>query len=125
MVRPDRIALAAGGLLARAALGFLGLTILFGWNTPAPEAATTAPSQPVDPAQGAMAITLGVPEGALAKHLTVVDATGRELAVVTCWISGMTTVVSRHSGGIGVGFHLNADGSANAFTEPEVEVHTR
>jgi hypothetical protein len=113
MVRPDRIPLTAGGLLARAALGFIGLAILIGLSTPPPEPAATASSQPDDPTRTAMTVTLRVPEGALAKHLSVVDASGRELAFLTHWISGMTTVVPCRSGGAGVSYHLNADGSAN------------
>jgi hypothetical protein len=113
MVRPDRIALAAGSLIGRAALGFIGFTILIGWNTPPPEPAATASFQPSDPAQTAMTVTLRVPEGAMAKHLSVVDASGRELAFLTHWISGMTTVVSGRDGGVGVSYHLNTDGSTN------------
>ncbi len=112
MFRLDRISSAAGGLLARAAVGFIGLTILIGWNA-SPEPAATAPSQPGDPTQTAMTVTLRVPEGALAKHLSVVDASGRELVFLTHWISGMTTVVSGRGGGAGVSYHLNTDGSAN------------
>lgn len=113
MVRPDRIALAAGGPLARAALGFIGLAILIGWNAPPPEPAATASSRPGDPLQAEMTVTLRVPEGATTKHLSVVDASGRELAFLTHWISGMTTVVSSRGGGACVSYHLNPDGSAN------------
>lgn len=113
MVRLDRIVLAAGGLLARATLGVLGLTVLIGWYAPPPEPAATAPSRPDDPEGTAMTVTLRVPEGANAKHLTVVNASGRELALLTHWITGMTTVVSGRNGGAGVSYHLNDDGSAN------------
>lgn len=109
MIRLDRIALAAGGLLARAALGLIALAILIGWNGPMPE---TASSRPDDPADTATTVTLRVPDGALAKHLTVVDATGRELAILTHWISGITTVVSRRRDRAGVSYLLNPDGSA-------------
>lgn len=122
MVRPDRIALAAGSLLARAALGFLGLTILIGWNAVPPEPAATAPSRPDDPTQTATTVMLRVPAGALAKHLSVVDASGRELAFLTHWISGMTTVVSCRSGGAGVSYHLNTDGSANLRVDGNARV---
>ena len=55
--------------------------------------------------------------GAHASHLTVVDESGRELAVVTRWISGMTTVVSPRRGRLGVGYHLGTDGSASVCVQ--------
>jgi hypothetical protein len=117
MFRLDRIAVAAGGLLARAALGVIGLAILIGWSTPRSDPAATASFQPDDPTQTAMTVTLRVPEGALATHLSVVDASGRELAFLSHWMTGMTTVVSRRSRGAGVSYHLNTDGSANLLVE--------
>jgi hypothetical protein len=112
MFRVDRIALATVRQLARAALGLLGLTILIGWNAPTPEPAASASSRRGDLPQTPRTVTLGVPEGALATNVTVVDASGRELAVVTRWLSGTTTVVSRRDGGVGVSYHLHGDGSA-------------
>jgi hypothetical protein len=122
MVRPDRMALAAGGLLARAALGFIGLAILIGWSAPPPDPAATVSSQRGDPTQTAMTVTLRVPEGAMAKHLRVVDASGRELAILTQWMAGMTTVMSRCDGGAGVSYSLNTDGSANLLVEGPARV---
>jgi hypothetical protein len=122
MVRPDRMALAAAGLLARAALGFIGLAILIGWNAATPDPFAAASSQPGDPTQTAMTVTLRVPEGAMAEHLRVVDASGRELAVLTHWMTGMTTVVSRRDGGAGVSYVLNTDGSANLLVEGTARV---
>jgi hypothetical protein len=58
-----------------------------------------------------MTVALRVPEGALAKHLIVVDESGGELATLTLWASGMTTVVSRRGTGV-VSAHLREDGSA-------------
>ena len=58
-----------------------------------------------------MTVALRVPEGGPAGHLTVVDESGRELATLTLWASGMRTVVSR-SGAIVVGTYLGTDGSA-------------
>ena len=46
----------------------------------------------------------------MAEHLRVVDASGRELAVLTHWMTGMTTVVSRRDGGADVSCVLNTDG---------------
>jgi hypothetical protein len=108
MVRADRIALAAAGLLTKAALGLLGLVLLIGWDAPPPRTAA-APVRPDVPA--AMTVALRVPEGGPARHLTVVDESGRELATLTLWASGMRTVVSR-SGAIVVCTYLGTDGSA-------------
>jgi hypothetical protein len=112
MVRAGRIALGAGSLLAKGVLGFVGLSIVIGWSTPPPQPVATASPQPGDPAQTSMAITLRVPEGAISKHVTILDETGRELAVVTHWITGLTTVVSRRDGGAGICCALNVDGTA-------------
>ncbi len=117
MVRADRIATAAGGLLAKAALGFIGLAMIVGWYAPPPERAAAAASPPGDPDGAAMTVTLHVPEGAMAKHLTVVDGSGRELAILTHWISGMTTVAALRSHGAGVSYNLNTDGSARMLVQ--------
>ncbi len=58
-----------------------------------------------------MTVALRVPEGGPAGHLTVVNESGRELATLTLWASGMRTVASR-SGAIVVCTYLGADGSA-------------
>jgi hypothetical protein len=108
MVRADRIALAAVGLLTKAALGLLGLALLIGWDAPRPRPGPAAPGQPDDATM--MKVSLRLPEGALAGHLTVVDESGRELATLALWAVGMTTVVSRNDT-IVVSTHLNADGS--------------
>ena len=67
---------------------------------------------------------LQVPEGALAKHLTVVDASGRELAILTHWISGMTSVVSRRSDETGVSYILNSNGTATMLVRGTARVTT-
>lgn len=122
MVRLDRIALAAGGLLARAALPFIGLAILFGWNALPPNPVVTASSQPGDSTPTAITVTLPVPEGPMAKHVRVVDASGRELAILTHRMTGMITVMSRRTGGAGVSYVLNTDGSANLLVEGPARV---
>jgi hypothetical protein len=124
MVRPDRIAQAAGGLITKAALGCIGLLIMIGWSTPPPEPVDRASSQPGDPENTAMTVMLHVPEGALAKHLTVVDASGRELAILTHWISGMTSVVSCRSDGTGVSYILNSNGTATMLVRGTARVTT-
>jgi hypothetical protein len=112
MIRAHRIALAAGGLLTRTALGFIGLTIVFSWYAPSSGTAARSPSEAADPDPTARTVMLRVPDGAAAAHLTIVDASGRELAVVTKWRPCGTSVVSRQSGGTAVSYHLNVDGSA-------------
>jgi hypothetical protein len=117
MVRAGGIVMAAGGLLAKAALGLITLAILIRWDTPPSEPAATATSRPGDPEESATTVTLRVPDGALAKHLIAVDASGRELAVLTYWKFGGVTVVSRRVDGAGVCCHLETDGSARMLVE--------
>ena len=117
MVRADGVAMTAVGLFARAALGFVGLSILIAWACPPPGPSATAATPPGDPSPAGTTVTLRVPDGALAKHLRVVDATGRELIDLTYWVSGSTTVVSGRRDGAGVSYHLNDDGSASLLVE--------
>jgi hypothetical protein len=51
-----------------------------------------------------------VPEGEQAGHLSVVDERGRELAVVTRWRNGQTSLVASRNGGVSLGCYLNTDG---------------
>ena len=120
--RQDRKA--AGGLLTKAALGCVGLLIMIGWSTPPPGPVDEASYQPGDPENTATTVMLHVPEGSLAKHLTVVDASGRELAILTHWISGMTSVVSCRSDGTGVSYILNSNGTATMLVGGTARVTT-
>jgi hypothetical protein len=112
MVRAGKAALTVGGLVGRAALGFLGLIIVVGAFVPPPEPAGRAHSEPDDRAQSAITVTLRIPEGEPAGHVTVVDATGRELAMVSCWSDGVSAVVARRDAGAVVSSYLTADGRA-------------
>ena len=112
MVRAGEAALGIGGLVGKAAVGFLGLIIVVGAFVPQPETVGRARPEPGDPAQSAITVTLRIPEGEPAGHVTVVNATGRELATVTYWYDGHSAVVARRDGGAGVSSHLTAKGTA-------------
>jgi hypothetical protein len=111
MVRPNRIGRAAGTLLVRAAVGFIGLAIIVNWTESPPGTGAKASYQAGDPPQNSTRVALQVAEGELAQHVTVVDPSGRELAIVTCWYSGDITVVSNHSDRTGASYHLYTNGS--------------
>jgi hypothetical protein len=116
MGRAHRIVEEVGGLVARAALsfiGFIGLAIITAAIATPPEPSASSSCQPVDPLKAEMTVVMRVPDGPLAKHLTVVDGSGRRVAILTLWTSGVVTVVSRREGGAGVSYQLNDDGSAN------------
>ncbi len=116
MGRADGIVQVAGGLVARAALsfiGFIGLAIITAAIATPPEPSAWSSCQPVDPSQAEMTVAMRVPEGQRAKHLTVVDGSGRRVAILTVWTSGAITVASHREGGAGVSYHLHDDGSAS------------
>jgi hypothetical protein len=117
MGRADGIVQGAGGLVARAALSFIGLftglAIITAMIATPPELSGSSSCQPADPSKAEMTVVMRVPEGQLAKHLTVVDGFGRSVSVLTLWASGVITVVSRREGGAGVSYQLNGDGSAS------------
>ncbi len=116
MAQTYRIVLAAGGLLTKFIIGFLGFAIVAGWNTPPADRVVAASSPGDDEAvETAMTVTLRAPMGSIAKHLTLVDESGRELASVTQWTYGATTVVSRRSDGASVSYQLNVDGTARVY----------
>jgi hypothetical protein len=112
MVRAYRAALAAGGLLMRAAVGFVGFLVVAGALARRPEPDARARSEPGDPSRQGSTVILAVPEDSLAGSLTVVDVSGRELLTLTHWYNGDTSVLARRSGGVGVSCHLNGNGSA-------------
>ena len=124
MVRPERIVMAAGSLFAKLVVGLLMIAIAIGAGGLLPLADVPRSSGAVDRPSGATSdtVTMEVPPGALAKHLTVVDTTGRELAVLTFWISGTTTVVSARDDGANVSYNLNGNGSVNLRVEGTEQV---
>jgi hypothetical protein len=116
MGRADGKVKEAGGLLARVALSFnrfIGLAIIIAVIATPPEPSASSPCQPVDPPQAEMTVVMQVPEGQRAKHLTVVDGSGRRVAILTVWTSGAITVASHREGGAGVSYHLHDDSSAS------------
>jgi hypothetical protein len=113
MVRADRIALGVGSLVGRAALGLIGLMIAVGAFVPPNEPASRSPSEPGDPAQSAITVTLRIPAGEPAGHVTVVDASGRELARVTRWYNDDVAVVAQREAGVGVYSYLNVNGKTD------------
>jgi hypothetical protein len=117
MGRADGIAQEAGGLFARAVLGFIrlfiGLAIITAAIATRPEPSASSSCPPVGPSQAEMTVVMRVPEGQRAKQLTMVDGSGRRVAILTLWTSGAITVASRREGGAGVSYHLNDDGSAS------------
>jgi hypothetical protein len=121
MGRAEGIVQDAGGLVARAALSFIGLftglAIITATIATPTEPSASSSCQPVGPSQAAMTVVMRVPEGQRAKHLTMVDGSGRGVAILTLWTSGAITVVSRREGGAGVTCHLNDDGSASLRIE--------
>jgi hypothetical protein len=116
MGRAGGIVQEVGGLVARAALsfiGFIGLAIITAAIATPPEPSASSSCQPVDPSQAEMTVVMRVPQGQRAKHLTVVDGSGRRVAILTLWTSGAITVASHREAGAGVSYHLHDDGSAN------------
>jgi hypothetical protein len=91
----------------------IGLAIITAVIATPPEPSASSSCQSVDLSQAEMTVVMRVPEGRLAKHLTVVDGSGRRVALLAVWTSGAITVVSRREGGAGVSYQLNDDGSAN------------
>jgi hypothetical protein len=113
MFRAHKIALTVAGPVGKAVVAFIGLMTVIAAVVPTPEPASGTQSEPGDPAQSTSTVTLRVPEGEPAGHMTVVDATGRELATVTHWYNGDVAVVARRDAGASVASYLNANGSTD------------
>jgi hypothetical protein len=109
MVRAWGIVSAVGGLLAKAAVGLVGLAIV-AVLVPRPQPEARERSESGDPAGPANSVLLRVPEGAQAGHLSVIDEHGRELAVLTRWRNGETSLLAGRNGGVSLGWYLNTDG---------------
>jgi hypothetical protein len=112
MVRVWGIVSAVGGLLAKAAVGLVGLVIVAAL-LPHPQPEARERSESGDPAGPASSVLLRVPEGEQAGDLSVVDEQGRELAVLTRWRNGQTSVVARRNGGVSLGCYIEAKGVTN------------
>ena len=100
------------GLLGRAAVWLVAPVVISIVVAPPPGWDDRTRSEPDDPARPADAVTLRVPKGAPAGHLTVVDESGRELATLTHLTNGDTAIVARRRDGVSVGCYLNARGAA-------------
>jgi hypothetical protein len=111
MVRACRAALAAGSLLGKAAAGFVGILVIAGAIVPVAGPDRRARSHGVDPLLAADTVVLTVAEGNPSRTLTVVDASGRELATLTHWTNDDTAIVAPRRDGARVGCYLNARGS--------------
>ena len=112
MIRACKLALTAGGLIGKAALGFLGFMVVIVAITPTRGPDDRVRSEVGDPTSPANRFTLTVPEGEQAGTLIVVDASGCELATLTHWYNGETAVVTNRSDGADVSFCLYSEGSA-------------
>ena len=112
MVRAYSAARAAGGLLMRAAVGFVGFLVVAGAIAPRPDSEAGARSQAGDPAGPASTIVLTVPEGELGGHLTIVDGAGRELATLTHWYTGSTSIIAGRGDGVGLSCLFDGKGAA-------------
>ena len=96
MIQANRIALAAvPSVRERGAVGALGIMVIVAACRP--DAGTHGRSRPeaADPEQPVETVAMSVPDGMLAKSLTIIDASGRELATLTHWRNGETMVVTR------------------------------
>jgi hypothetical protein len=98
MDRAYRVALAAGALLAKAALGFVVIMGIFAMVAPPPGPDAGARPDPAGSVASSSTVTLRVPEGELAGTLNVVDASGRELAILTYFSDGDLVLVARRNG---------------------------
>jgi hypothetical protein len=98
-----RLATAAGVLIGKSAVGFVGLAVVVGSMVPRPDAeGRIFHSGEI----AACTVTLGLPEGHAAGRLAVVDEAGRELAVLTRRSDGELALMAR-SGAVGIGCWFN------------------
>ena len=111
MVGACRAVLAAGSLLGKAAVGFVGILVIAGAVVPVAGPDRRSRSDGVDPLLAGDTVVLTVPEGNLSRTLTVVDESGRELATLTHWTNDDTAIIAPGRDGAGMGCYLNARGS--------------
>lgn len=117
MIQLREMAVMAAGRLARVAVGFLALTIIAAAFVPT--CGTDDPSRPVpdDPEWRPAKVTLAVPEGQTSNTVTITDAAGRELASLTRFHDGNTSVVARPEGRPQVGLFLDQNGRTALVVE--------
>lgn len=112
MHRACRVAVVAGALLGKAVLGFVVLMAILAMVAPPPEPDARARPDAAGSVANSSTVTLRVPEGELAGNLNVVDASGRELAVLTYFSDGELVLVARRNGGACVSLWLTGSGTA-------------
>ena len=119
MVRIGRVISASGTAAGRMALGFVGVAVIAGAIAGPPESDAPAGSDSGEGARPTNVVSLRIPEGEPAAHVTVVDESGRELAVVSRWRNGTAAIAARRDNGIDVGCYFNVDGTASCeFAAP-------
>jgi hypothetical protein len=92
--------LMAAGAVVKMALGFVGISLLAAAIIAPPEPGAPMWTESIHPARRPNTVTLRVPEGQLEGHLTVVDESSLQLAMLTRWSNGNLAVVARRSGPI-------------------------
>jgi hypothetical protein len=100
---------AVGGLFGRAVVGVVGLMVIVGAMLPHQEPTARTPSETAGP-PFANRVTLTIPEGESARSLSIIDESGRELALLTRWNDGGVALAARRPGGPGVCFWLKESG---------------
>ena len=103
-----RVIMAVG----RMALGFIGVSLVAVAFIAPPRPAAPARTGSIPPAGRTGTVTLRVPEGELAGHLTVVDESGRPLAVLTRWRNGSWSIAASRVGDVDLGCFFNSGGTA-------------
>jgi hypothetical protein len=112
MIRACKVAHAAGGPLWRTVLGLAMLAVVLAVFLPPPETDARARPEPGGPAANANTVTLTVPEGERAGTLNVVDASGRELAMLTYFSDGELVLVACRSGETSMSVWFTGKGTA-------------
>jgi hypothetical protein len=111
MIRACRVATAVVGLFLKVWAVLVGFAVVAAFvPSPAPDSGPR--SERVGPALSGETVTVRIPEGELAGHLTVVDESGRPLAVLSCWRNGMASVTANRGGDVAVGCFFTAEGTA-------------
>ncbi len=112
MHRSSRVAMAAGSLFGRAALGFAAFMGILAIVSPPPEPGARARPDATDSPANSSIVTLRVPVGETSATLNVVDASGGQLAFLTHLCAGDILVVAPRGGGAGSVLQLTGNGTA-------------
>ena len=109
MVRIGRVISTACGADGRVALAFVVVGLIAGATLGPREPNTPPRPESGDLAGSTNAVILRVPEGGTASHLTLLDESGREVAVLSRWRDGALSLAAHRGGGRGLGYHLKID----------------